>query len=76
MPCLIFQEEKRKLTEKECDSINNCLLLLRNVLHIPETKSNHCTLQNQIVWNLFVQNIDKVLIHLMTCKQKVCKFYK
>ncbi|KAK6632154.1 hypothetical protein RUM44_007184 [Polyplax serrata] len=68
---LNFQEEKRKLTERECDSINNCLLLLRNVLHIPEAKGvTHCTIQNQIVWNLFVQNIDKVLIHLMTCEQK------
>lgn len=71
---LNFQEEKRKLTERECDSINNCLLLLRNVLHIPEAKGvTHCTIQNQIVWNLFVQNIDKVLIHLMTCEQKVSK---
>ncbi|GLG92545.1 TIMELESS [Gryllus bimaculatus] len=65
-------EKGEKLSEEECESINNCLLLLRNVLHIPETKNNQstCSLQNQILWNLFSQSIDKILIHLMTCAQK------
>lgn len=76
-------EKDPKLSLDNCNSINNCLLLLRNILHIPETKapnghgqhshsnSNHNTsYQNQIIWNLFTQSIDKLLIHLMSCPQR------
>nr|CAD7585789.1 unnamed protein product [Timema genevievae] len=61
-----------KLSPQECESIQNCLLLMRNVLHIPEKLSNGptCTMQNQILWNLFSHSLDKALIHLMTCQQK------
>lgn len=63
---------------EQCDGINNCLLLLRNILHIPECRSSvssshlvHSCLQNQIIWNLFTQSIDKIIIYLLSCQQKV-----
>ncbi|KAJ9579783.1 hypothetical protein L9F63_004568, partial [Diploptera punctata] len=69
-------DKEGKLSENECESLNNCLLLLRNILHIPESRMLSpggavlCSKQNQILWNLFTQSIDKVLIELMTCSQK------
>lgn len=68
-------ENDRPLTIEQCDSINNCLLLLRNILHIPDmgTPGSHSTLQNQIVWNLFMQSVDKIIIFLVTCPEKVRK---
>ncbi|XP_022222457.2 protein timeless isoform X2 [Drosophila obscura] len=75
-------ESDAKLSPQKCDQINNCLLLLRNILHIPEThgicvmpmmQSNNphgITMQNTILWNLFIQSIDKLLIYLMTCPQR------
>lgn len=71
-------ERGTKLEMEQCDSINNCLLLLRNILHIPENRmqiSNcplaHSSMQNRILWNLFTQSIDKLLLHLMSFPQKV-----
>jgi hypothetical protein len=68
--------QEDKLTEGECESVSSCLLLLRNILHIPESHvipigSGRCSKQNQILWNLFTQSVDKILIQLMTCPQKV-----
>jgi len=56
------------LSVEDCESVSDGLLLLRNILHIPHPESQ---LQNQILWNLFSHSIDKVLIHLMTCEQRV-----
>lgn len=70
-------ESDLELNLEYCESINNCLLLLRNILHIPEVKSvqssplAHSSMQNQIIWNLFTQSIDKVIIYLISCPQKV-----
>ncbi|XP_046402692.1 protein timeless isoform X2 [Ischnura elegans] len=83
---------ERKIHPDDCESVGNCLLLLRNILHVPENRSgrlhghsrayempvesngsssNHvCSKQNLILWNLFAQNFDKLLIHLMTCEQR------
>lgn len=83
-----IDKDAQQLDLDQCDSINNCLLLLRNILHIPEIKSCnsalssspmmsgcsatvYSTMQNQIVWNLFTQSIDKIIIYLMSCPQKV-----
>lgn len=72
-------ESDHKLSLSQCESVNNCLLLLRNILHIPESVFQHqqkqlqppqTSMQNQILWNLFTQSIDKLLIHLMSCPQK------
>ncbi|XP_068621502.1 protein timeless isoform X2 [Battus philenor] len=66
-------EPKAKLSLDQCANISNTLLFLRNILHIPEDVNNLSptyngpphTVQNQLLWNLFSQNIDKVLIKLM-----------
>lgn len=77
-------ESDPKLSLQKCDKINNCLLLLRNVLHIPETNVNFVmplahshqggshplSMQNAILWNLFIQSIDKLLLYLMTCPRR------
>ncbi|XP_055295111.1 protein timeless isoform X3 [Sitodiplosis mosellana] len=70
-----------KLLFEQCDSINNCLLLLRNILHIPENlahshgivgeRKNHtASMQNKIIWHLFMMSIDKLLLFLMSCSQR------
>lgn len=65
-----------KLSIKNCENVNNRLLLLRNILHIPEQLHQNCygltntSMQNQIVWNLFTQGIDKMLLYLMSCPQR------
>lgn len=67
-------EQKSKLSAEQCTNISNTLLFVRNILHIPEdinclnptyTNPSH-TIQNQLLWNLFSQSIDKLLIKLMT----------
>lgn len=69
-------EKDTRLSSGQCQNINNCLILLRNVLHIPETEpranndSETYAVQNQILWNLFSLSIDKLLIHLMSCAQR------
>jgi len=68
-------EKDSKLSFIQCDSVNNCLILLRNILHIPECHprddpDNLTKYQNEIIWNLFTLNIDKLLLYLMSCSQK------
>uniref|UniRef100_A0AAG5D966 Timeless n=1 Tax=Anopheles atroparvus TaxID=41427 RepID=A0AAG5D966_ANOAO len=67
-------ERDSLLTTQQCDSVNSCLLLLRNILHVPEMGSragaHSTTCQNQIIWNLFTHSIDKLLIYLMSCPQR------
>lgn len=66
-------EQKAKLSPEQCTNISNSLLLLRNILHIPEEPNCQSpsyngpphAVQNQILWNIFSQSIDKVLIKLM-----------
>ncbi|XP_028040904.1 protein timeless isoform X2 [Bombyx mandarina] len=66
-------EQKTMLTIEQCTNISNSLLLLRNILHIPEKTPTQSptfngpvhSIQNQIIWNIFSQSIDKVLIKLM-----------
>ncbi|KAJ8726312.1 hypothetical protein PYW07_001010 [Mythimna separata] len=66
-------EQKAKLSSDQCTNISNSLLLLRNILHIPEEPSAQSpsyngpphVIQNQILWNIFSQSIDKILIKLM-----------
>lgn len=72
-------EKDSKLSFEQCDSVNNCLLLLRNILHIPESinvgvnarvQPNVISMQNQVVWNLFTLSIDKLIIYLLSCPQR------
>ncbi|BES97395.1 Timeless [Nesidiocoris tenuis] len=55
------------------DTLNDCILLLRNILHVPESrpisKGNATSYQNRLIWNLFSQSFDKVLINLATRRQ-------
>lgn len=72
-------DQKPNLSPEQCTNISNTLLFLRNILHIPEDLN--ClsatyggpphTVQNQLLWNLFSQSIDKVLIKLMTIPDAV-----
>lgn len=72
-------DKGKKLTYEQCDTVNDCLLLLRNILHISDTPTSHentglkftgtMSMQNHIIWNLFVMNFDKLLIYLMSCGQ-------
>lgn len=73
-------EQKGRLSELQRSNICNSLLLLRNILHIPEEVtvfgSNHNSgsvhmVQNQILWNIFSQSIDEILIKLMTIPDAV-----
>lgn len=67
MKVLLDSEEndEPKRGTKNCAEINNCLLLLRNILNIPEhLHKNYFNLprtsvQNQILWNLFTQSVDR-----------------
>lgn len=63
-------ETEAKLTVVQCEKINNCLLLLRNMLHVCEGNFTAGTsVQNRIIWNLFTQAIDKLVLHLINCSQ-------
>ncbi|XP_047515532.1 protein timeless isoform X1 [Pieris napi] len=71
-------EQNTKLTVEQCTNISNALLFLRNILHIPEDNIMSSSysgpphmLQNQIIWNLFSQSIDKSLIKLMNIQESI-----
>uniref|UniRef100_A0A0A9W4L0 Protein timeless n=1 Tax=Lygus hesperus TaxID=30085 RepID=A0A0A9W4L0_LYGHE len=55
------------------ETLTDCISLLRNILHVPESrptsKGNSTSYQNRLIWNLFSQNFDKVLINLAARKQ-------
>jgi len=63
---------KDKVSSMEVTLVNNCLLLIRNILHIPDGQNKNpkqkCSNQNQIMWNLFAQNLDKILLDLIKNK--------
>lgn len=73
----VSSDHKSELSAKQCTNISNSLLLLRNILHIPEDyqTSNYIgsqhLVQNQILWNIFSQSIDKLLIKLMVIPDAV-----
>ena len=64
-------DKAKSLDESGIGIINNCLLLIRNVLHVPDTvirsrpDDNKCSVHNHILWNLFRNNLDDALIELM-----------
>lgn len=76
-------EQKAKLSSEQCANISNSLLLLRNILHIPEDSNGQSlnyngpshAVQNQLLWNIFSQSVDKILIKLMTVPDAVSKNY-
>lgn len=63
-------ETDSKLTVIECEKTNNCLLLLRNLLHVEGNNTGGTSVQNRIIiWNLFTQTLDKQILHLINCNQ-------
>lgn len=99
-------QESKILSLPECELINQCLLLIRNLLHVssiptphrrpsftappPSTTTGSSTTgstmsvnsgqqsgtnpsvitEDQIMWNLFAQRFDNILIQLLTCNQQ------
>ncbi|XP_063887933.1 protein timeless-like isoform X5 [Scylla paramamosain] len=100
-------QDSKILTLPECELINQCLLLVRNLLHVSsiqtpqqraatfpgptasvanssaaatpnlpvsagqQTGANTSVLtEDQIMWNLFAQRFDNILIQLLTCNQQ------
>lgn len=63
------------LRAKNCGEINNCILLLRNILNIPEHLHKNyfnltrTSMQNQILLNLFTQSVDRTMLTAMTCPE-------
>merc|ERR1719337_585582 len=44
------------------------MAMIRNILHVPDnarTANKKCSNQNQIMWNLFAQNLDKTILDLI-----------
>lgn len=74
-------ENDRKLSPTSIDNINNCLLLIRNILHIPEMKvsseqpNGSISSQNQLLWHLFTHGIDKTLLILISSPYGVFIFF-
>ena len=58
-----YAAKEKELSKEEISLVNNCLLFIRNILHVPSRKSSH---QNQIMWNLFSQNLDKTILDLIS----------
>ena len=77
---LPFFPSQQPLSTDGSESVNDSLLLIRNILHVPERPASspfaqnyvpECSQQNRVVWNLFVQGFDRLLINLLACPQKV-----
>lgn len=75
-------EQKVKLSIRQRTNVSNCLLLLINILNIPENNGHPSpssngsahSMQNQIIWNIFSQSIDKIIIESMTILDAVSLF--
>lgn len=100
-------EKQQPLSSDDSESVNHCLLLIRNILHAPERPPNmvevvdngttasaaqpgtsnsqtpylgphshshgytaDCSQQNRLLWNLFSQGLDRLLINLLASSQK------
>ena len=62
-----FGSQESPLTDCELATIS--LLLVRNILKAPEQPGSET--QYTIIWNLFSQGIDRVIINLLSLLQKV-----
>ncbi|XP_055930406.1 protein timeless-like isoform X2 [Argiope bruennichi] len=65
------------LKEEDCNYLKNCLLLIRNLLHIPERNvildPKFCewrSVQSKLIWNLFVQGIDGALLLMFNSRYR------
>ena len=66
-----LRDKNKSLHTQDIAVVNNCLLLVRNILHIPdntrrpENCNNRSSPHNHILWNLFRNNLDDVLLTMM-----------
>ncbi|GIY41860.1 protein timeless [Caerostris darwini] len=80
---MMIKSEKHQipLREEECNHLKNILLLIRNILHIPEhigimnqeaiqMIQEWQSLQSKLIWNLFVQGIDGALLLMLNSKYR------
>lgn len=60
------------LVESDCETINQCLLLIRNLLYIQDSAGQDCLSEIHMVFlrNLFQCRVDQVLLFLLNTKQK------
>ncbi|EEC09366.1 timeless protein, putative [Ixodes scapularis] len=76
-------QEPSELTENDLEGLSNCLVLLRNLLHVPDksesakfgisenTYDDWLSVHNKLIWNLFVHGLDGVLILMLNSEYKV-----
>ncbi|XP_054721438.1 protein timeless-like isoform X2 [Uloborus diversus] len=74
------EKHSNALEKEECIHLKNCLVLLRNLLHIPEDaksskESRLClthwlAVQKKLIWNIFVQGIDGALLMMLNSKYR------
>jgi len=66
----LIEKNTEKQNSEDIMTISNCLVLIRNILHIPDRSvvGGKSLGQNQLIWNLFVQNLDKVMLELISHK--------
>ena len=58
-----YAAKEEELSKEEVSLVNNCLIFIRNILHVPAMNASH---QNKIIWNLFSQNLDKTILDLIS----------
>ena len=54
-----------------CGLVTTSLLLIRNILKAPERPGSKTSAHRTIIWNLFAQGFDLVIINLLSLLQKV-----
>lgn len=80
----LLADSKHSILKEERVNVNNCILLLRNILHVPDKVESPVSgnpeiesfvewknVQNKLIWNLFAQGLDIALILLMSNKNKL-----
>ncbi|KAL3253898.1 hypothetical protein MRX96_054404 [Rhipicephalus microplus] len=79
----LWDQEPKDLTENDLEGLSNSLVLMRNLLHVPDkTESSRfgitedafedwLSVHNKLIWNLFVHGLDGVLILMLNSVYKV-----
>lgn len=68
---LLLVDKKKNLDSTNIGLMSNCLLLIRNVLHLPDKvivpagKARSMSTCNNILWNFFKNRLDDVLLDMM-----------
>ncbi|KAL1440994.1 hypothetical protein MTO96_008918 [Rhipicephalus appendiculatus] len=79
----LWDQEPKDLTENDLEGLSNSLVLMRNLLHVPDktessrfgitedTFEDWLSVHNKLIWNLFVHGLDGVLILMLNSVYKV-----